>query len=101
MNHKQFKQEMKEAMTNKPTQETRPMSDAAEVSKHLKTIAGEIDKRLTGLVGHKVAFSLFVWTDGRSNYISTASRSEVAQVLVQHLKGWAAGMPDIAAHIVE
>lgn len=74
------------------------MSDATEVSKHLQTIAAEIDERLTQLVGHKVAFSLFVWTDGRSNYISTADRKEVAAVLVEHLKGWAKGMPDVPAH---
>lgn len=76
------------------------MSDATEVSRHLQTIAAEIDDRLTQLVGKKVAFSLFVWTDGRSNYISTADRKEVAAVMVEHLKGWAKGMPDIAAHEV-
>ena len=74
------------------------MSEATEVSRHLQTIAHELDKRLTELVGHRVAFSLFVWTDGRSNYISTADRSEVAPVLVEHLKGWAEGMPDVPAH---
>ena len=76
------------------------MSDAAEVSKHLQTIAQEIDKRLTDLVGHRVNFSLFVWTEGRSNYISTAKREDVAAVLVEHLNGWAAGMPDVPAHKV-
>jgi hypothetical protein len=74
------------------------MNDATEVSRHLRTIADEIDDRLTQLVGHKVAFSLFVWTDGRSNYISTADRKEVAAVMVEHLKGWAQGIPDIPSH---
>lgn len=77
------------------------MSDATEVSKHLKTIAADVDKKLTELVGRPVAFSLFVWTDGRSNYISTADRKEVAAVLIEHLKGWAKGMPDIPAHLIE
>lgn len=74
------------------------MSDATEVSKHLQIIAAAIDDKLTQLVGHKVAFSLFVWTDGRSNYISTADRKEVGAVLVEHLKLWADGMPDVPAH---
>lgn len=74
------------------------MSDATEVSKHLQTVAHELDRRLKELVGHRVAFSLFVWTDGRSNYISTADRAEVSGVLIEHLKGWAAGMPDVPAH---
>lgn len=76
------------------------MSDATEVSKHLQTIATEIDQRIAKLVGHRVAFSLFVWTDGRSNYISTAPRGEVAEVLTRHLEAWAAGMPDVPAHRV-
>lgn len=33
-------------------------------------IAKSIDEQLTDLVGHKVAFSLFVWTDGRSCMLS-------------------------------
>jgi hypothetical protein len=74
------------------------VSDATEVSRHLQTIAQELDKRLIDLVGHRVNFSLFVWTQGRSNYISTAARSDVAAVLIEHLKGWAAGMPDVPAH---
>jgi len=60
---------------------------AAEVSQNLETIAAEID-RFMQLVGKKVAFSLFVWTDSRSNHISTADRKEVAAVMVEHLKGW-------------
>lgn len=74
------------------------MSDATEVSRHLQTIADEINNRLAELVGHKVAFSLFVWTDGRSNYISNADRKEVAAVMVEHLKGWQQGIPDIPSH---
>lgn len=75
-------------------------ADAATVSRALQTIAAEIDDRITKLVGHRVAFSLFVWTEERSNYISNADRAEVAAVLQQHLAGWRAGMPDIPAHKV-
>lgn len=74
------------------------MSDATKISKHLQEIACEIDDRLESLVGHKVGFSLFVWTDTRSNYISNAAREEVIKVLEEHLSGWKQGMPDIPAH---
>jgi len=74
------------------------MSDATLVSQELEGIATQIDKMLTKLVGHEVAFSLFVWTEGRSNYISTANREEVTAILKQHIAGWEAGMPDIKAH---
>lgn len=77
------------------------MSDATLVSRHLQEIAKEIDKRLEELVGHKVPFSLFVWTEDRSNYISTAERADVATVLRAHLEGWDKGMPDIPAHHYE
>jgi hypothetical protein len=77
------------------------MNDAVVISQSLQEIATEIDERLTKLVGHKVSFSLFVWSEGRSNYISTAPRIEVATVLLEHIKGWVEGMPDIPAHKVD
>lgn len=77
-------------------------TEAREVSRHLQTIAREIQERLVKLTGREdIAFSLFVWSRGRSNYISTADRKEVAAVMVEHLKGWRKGMPDIPAHEVE
>lgn len=77
---------------------TGKVDDAVLISRQLQDIAQELEVRLTGIVGHPVAFSLFVWTDGRSNYISSAARAEVVQVLEQHLAGWKAGMPDVPAH---
>lgn len=46
------------------------MNDAVVISQSLHEIAKSIDEQLTDLVGHKVAFSLFVWTDGRSCMLS-------------------------------
>jgi hypothetical protein len=76
-------------------------AEAAVVSRALQTVAKELDDRLEKLVGRRVAFSLFVWTRGRSNYISTADRSEVIAVLEQHINGWKAGMPDVQAHRID
>jgi hypothetical protein len=77
------------------------MSDARIVSKQLQSIAADLGVRLEQLTGHRVAFSLFVWTDGRASYISTAARHEVIAVLEQMLAGWRKGMPDVPAHEVD
>ena len=74
------------------------MNDAAKLSENLQLIASELDARIEALMGKRVAFSLFVWTDGRSNYVSTADRSEIIPVIEEHLRGWKAGMPDVPAH---
>lgn len=73
-------------------------ADAVKVSEHLQAVARELDQRLERIAGKRVAFSLFVWTDGRSNYISTADRSEIIAVMEQMIAGWKQGMPDVPAH---
>jgi len=75
------------------------MSDEIrKVSLAMQDIATELDQRITEIAGRRVAFSLFVWTDGRCNYISTAERQEIIAVLEGMIAGWKAGMPDIPAH---
>lgn len=74
------------------------MSDSTVVSAAMQKVARKIDEELFRLVGHPVAFSLFVWTDGRANYISSADRSEVEPVIRAIVDGWSAGVPDIPAH---
>lgn len=69
-----------------------------KVSLALQDIARELDTRIEGVAGKKIAFSLFVWTDGRCNYVSTADRQEVIHVLEGMIAGWKKGMPDIPAH---
>lgn len=78
------------------------MSDAIrKVSLELRAIADELEARIEAVAGERVAFSLFVWTAGRCNYISTAQRPEVIQVLEGMIAGWRKGMPDIPAHKIE
>lgn len=75
--------------------------DAQEkISRELQNIARGLGDVLNDVAGEEVAFSLFVWTKGRSNYINTADRATVIAVLEEHIKGWKAGMPDIPAHEV-
>lgn len=76
------------------------MSAQDKISRELQNIAGRLRKDIEQVAGQPGAFSLFVWTEGRSNYISTADRETVIAVLEEHIKGWKAGMPDIPAHEV-
>lgn len=77
------------------------MSEASiKVSKELQTIADELRDRLNNVAGTQVQFSLFVWTEGRASYISTASRKEVIETLEIMIRRWKEGMPDIPAHEV-
>lgn len=69
-----------------------------KVSLELQNIARELDKRIEDGAGKRIGFSLFVWTDGRCNYVSSVDRAEVIQVLEGMIKGWKAGMPDAPAH---
>lgn len=77
-------------------------AEAREVSRHLQQVAKEIEDRLQRLAGREdIGFSLFVWSRGRSNYISNCDRQDVQAVWETHIAGWKAGMPDVPAHQVE
>lgn len=70
-----------------------------KVSLALQEIAHELDGRLEAAAGERVAFSLFVWTDGRANYVASSSdRAEIKRALLSVIDGWDAGMPDVATH---
>lgn len=77
------------------------MSQASiKVSQELQAIAAELEARLRAVAGTSVGFSLFVWTEGRSNYIANVPRKEVVGVLEAHIQGWKKGAPDVPAHKV-
>lgn len=76
-------------------------SAAVVVSKDLQQIARDLDKAISKSAGQNVSFSLFVWTEGRANYISNSTdRAEIKRALMSIIEGWDAGMPDIPAHKV-
>lgn len=72
------------------------------VSRELQAIASELEKRLEGVAGQAVGFSLFVWTDGRASYVANVARGEIVPVLDLMLQRWKAqpGAPDVPAHEV-
>lgn len=72
------------------------------VSKDLQKIAKRLDKDITKSAGERVGFSLFVWTDGRCNYVSNSTnRAEIKRALLSVVDGWDAGMPDIPNHEIQ
>lgn len=76
--------------------------EAVKVSMALQDVAQTIDLQLEAIAGKRIGFSLFVWTDGRCNYISQAGmgRREIKAAIQSVIDGWDQGMPDVAAHEV-
>lgn len=75
------------------------MSTTNVISENLPIIADELTGLLEDLAGKPVAFSLFVWTEGEVQYISsTKDRAEVKKSLLAVINGWDEGMPDVPAH---
>ena len=68
------------------------------VSRHLRDLAQDIDKLLQLIAGEKMLFSLFVWSDDRSQYVSNAQRDDVKKALEECLELWKKGMPDVPLH---
>ena len=85
-------------VARKETEWSEKDSAAVRVSKALQGIADWLDDKFTRMTGARVGFSLFVWTEGRANYISNAPRSQVQPALQVILNGWSQGQPDTPAH---
>lgn len=81
-----------------------PLANSAEavrVSMALKSIAADLDAKIEAVAGKRVGFSLFVWTEGRCNYIaSSTDRAEIKAAILSVIEGWDVGMPDVPAHEV-
>lgn len=73
-----------------------------KVSEGLQQVAKSLDGQLEALAGERVGFSLFVFTEGRAQYISSSSdRAAIKRVILSVLDGWDKGMPDVPAHKVQ
>lgn len=69
------------------------------VSEGLQELARDIDRQIMELTGERVAFSLFVWTDDRAQYVSNCTdRTAIKSAVREITDAWDAGMPDIPAH---
>ena len=77
------------------------MNDGAlRISHAGQAIAKAVDDMLLAVAKEPVGFSLFMWTDGRAQYVSNADREEVVKAMEECLQRWREGMPDIPAHEV-
>ncbi len=71
------------------------------VSLNLQQVARALEEVLDEVAGQRVSFSLFVWTNGRANYIANSTdRAEIRCALLTVIDGWETGMPDVPAHKV-
>lgn len=75
------------------------MSDAdIRISRTLQALAGGVEATLQRAAGRPVLFSLWVWTDGRAQYVSNADRASVVAAMREALDRWEAGQPDVPQH---
>ena len=72
------------------------------VSLALQEIAAAIDQMMAAAGAPGVTWSLFVWTEGRANYVGNCSREDMIPVLQAILDSWKGdrSQPDIPAHEV-
>lgn len=71
------------------------------LSRHLPTIAKQINKMIKQATGDKLAFSLIIFPaeeGGEMQYIGNCPRADAQQALESLLNSWKGGMPDIPAH---
>lgn len=74
-----------------------------DISKNLQAMAQQIDAQLKEIAGQEIGFFLLVGNTeagGRTNYISNMDRAQSAEVMLDLLDRWMAGMQDIPAHKV-
>lgn len=72
-----------------------------KISEKLQDLARAIDSVLFAVAGEPVRFSLFVWSEGRSQYVSNVQRPDVITAVEETVARWKAGMPDVPAHKVQ
>jgi hypothetical protein len=70
------------------------------LSQSLQDVARGLDDALKAIAGQRINFSLWVWSDGRTQYVSNAQRADVIKALEETIARWKEGMPDIPAHEV-
>lgn len=71
---------------------------AVRVSQRLQDIARLLDADLGEAAGKRVSFSLFVWSEGYANYVSSAAREDIIPVLLTMLDRWMKGDDQPPAH---
>ncbi|MGO1079909.1 hypothetical protein [Inquilinus sp. CA228] len=72
-----------------------------KISKEMQSVAHAIAETLASIADQRVNFSLFVWTEGRTQYVSNALRPDVVKALEETMARWREGQPDTPPHKVQ
>ena len=71
-----------------------------KLSKKLQDIAKNLENEIAEAAGEKIAFTLVIFTEGRSQYVSTCDRKSSLDAMEEMMSYWRQGIPDIKAHEV-
>lgn len=78
-----------------------PMNEISiKISKELKKIAENLDEDIQKVAGERMGFTLMIFTEGRTQYISNVDRETSVDQILKMLEAWANDMPDVPAHEV-
>lgn len=68
-----------------------------KVSIALKDIAKRIDRDLHKAAGERVPFSLYMWIDGRVQYVANVERPDAIALMAEFFDKQTQGYPDMGA----
>ena len=69
------------------------------ISRHMNTLAREVDASLQAVAGEPCCFSVIVWrSDCGAFYVDNCERVDVIKGLEQILARWKQGGPDVPLH---
>ncbi len=71
---------------------------AIKLSRQLREIAENLDQQIHEAAGKRVPFTLIVFTEDRTSYVSTCDRADSVREMRHLLDLWEQSMPDIEAH---
>lgn len=69
-----------------------------KASKALAEIADELQLIIEEKIGEKIPFTLMLFTEGRSQYISNVDRADSIEQIENMLDYWKRDLPDIKPH---
>lgn len=76
-----------------------PMDETTRLlSMNLQEIAENLHKDIKSRTGEEIAFTLLVFTEGRSQYISTTDRETSLRQIKTMIEYWERDLPDMPAH---
>lgn len=76
-------------MTHDLFSTARRISAAIMINQELKRIAARLDREIAAITGERLPFSLFLWTEGRANYVSNSpDRDVIKEAMLMTISKW-------------